>query len=445
MSKEKILIDSGLLESDHIKEIKNKCSIDVFVFLNDLRKDYALRNDEILKSNNIVFYSELLDFESSKTIDKAEIDIIEAISAMPTAIALAQRLQLGGLIPGYFNDYLALKVLILNAIKVINKNKFTKLIWTNTPHDWTWYLAEVGRKLSIPVYHTRVVNPFGVVQIVCNFRDVVTIKKTRTVKTSEVENIFQKYRGSYSDAMPIYERNNIKKYGLNRSLMVRFNAIFRNKSLFRMVVAGISEIKQIEYRNCYNKSCSEISVNYDFGIFFLHYQPERTTIPDGGDYFDQLSAIERICSELKENEILYVREHPSTFRLDFDLRYRSINFIKRLKALNKVKLLAVEGDVFDLVDKCKFVATVTGNVGFEALVRGVKTITFGNTFYDEFCGNLIIGKESKYGAIRHHLDKKMNFELETGEAIKDVLENSFEYNERIAGSVDAIIQIVNLS
>ena len=45
-------------------------------------------------------------------------------------------------------------------------------------------------------------------------------------------------------------------------------------------------------------------------IFFLHYQPEATSCPLGGSFYDQRTAIQQVYSQLDVNEILLVREHP---------------------------------------------------------------------------------------------------------------------------------------
>ena len=50
-----------------------------------------------------------------------------------------------------------------------------------------------------------------------------------------------------------------------------------------------------------------------YNYLFLHYQPEASSIPLAGMFADQMIAIEKINSKLKENECLVIKEHPCQF------------------------------------------------------------------------------------------------------------------------------------
>ena len=42
----------------------------------------------------------------------------------------------------------------------------------------------------------------------------------------------------------------------------------------------------------------------------LNYQPELTTSPMGGDFFDQLEMIELIDRNCPDSFVIYVKDHP---------------------------------------------------------------------------------------------------------------------------------------
>ena len=67
----------------------------------------------------------------------------------------------------------------------------------------------------------------------------------------------------------------------------------------------LKELKKYTY--------NKFSLEDDFIYYGLHYEPERSTLPDGGDFHDQLIAILKL-RELVPNEIkIYIKEHPSVF------------------------------------------------------------------------------------------------------------------------------------
>lgn len=113
-------------------------------------------------------------------------------------------------------------------------------------------------------------------------------------------------------------------------------------------------------------------------IFFLHYQPERSTLPEGYGFAQQLLAVQALRTAMPASWELLVKEHPATFRATCSWRERSRFFYTQLTTEANASLISVKCDTYQLIDNARVVATVTGTVGFEAYIRGRKSVAFGS-------------------------------------------------------------------
>ena len=84
--------------------------------------------------------------------------------------------------------------------------------------------------------------------------------------------------------------------------------------------------------------------------------------------------------------------------------------MKRIKA---VKFLPSWADTHELTKACKFVATITGTVGWEAICQGKPALVFGNAWYrnlegvHEWNNELTYEKISNSLVDHHRLEKKV--------------------------------------
>ena len=63
------------------------------------------------------------------------------------------------------------------------------------------------------------------------------------------------------------------------------------------------------------KNIKTFSYDYDYVYFPLHYEPERTTNPDGGIFHDQFIALCNLRKLVPENIKILIKEHQSQFFL----------------------------------------------------------------------------------------------------------------------------------
>lgn len=142
--------------------------------------------------------------------------------------------------------------------------------------------------------------------------------------------------------------------------------------------------KRKEYQKNYNNSVTkykDINLDTDFIYFALHLQPELTTNPLGYEYDDQLLAIERLSSIVPENWKIYVKENPIQ-----GYYQRDPFFFERLKKIKNIILVEKTFDTMTLIKKSKFVATITGSVGYEAVCEDKPALIFANTWYSSLPG-----------------------------------------------------------
>jgi len=114
----------------------------------------------------------------------------------------------------------------------------------------------------------------------------------------------------------------------------------------------------------------------------LHLQPERSTNPLGGVFDDQDVLVGMIASALPVGWRVYVKEHPSQFVPQYaSERGRWATLYDSLIAFPEVVLVSRQTASFDLIDNARAVATIAGTSSWEAIVRGVPTLVFGEAWY----------------------------------------------------------------
>jgi hypothetical protein len=122
---------------------------------------------------------------------------------------------------------------------------------------------------------------------------------------------------------------------------------------------------------------ADYSVSYIY--FPLSYQPEKTTSPDGDIFVNQFLCVEMIAKNLPPGWKVYVKEHPTQFMYEAQIRY--LNLYKDILSLPNVELIALGENTFQLIDNSKGVGVVTGSAGWEAVLRSKPCFVFGYTWY----------------------------------------------------------------
>jgi hypothetical protein len=137
-------------------------------------------------------------------------------------------------------------------------------------------------------------------------------------------------------------------------------------------------------------SCPDYSAKYVY--IPLHFQPERTTSPEGGVYHDQLKFVKDIATQAPRNVKLYVKEHPAQFKNYRGWMGRSLDFYERLQEINAVELISLGANQYKLIDNAVAVASVAGTAVIESIIRGTPATIGG---YPWFCPGILYRANSK--------------------------------------------------
>lgn len=140
-------------------------------------------------------------------------------------------------------------------------------------------------------------------------------------------------------------------------------------------------------QNAYSQNLKCVSQNHILNLtikyvyFPLHMQPESTTSVLGGEYCDQILAIERLAQMIPDDWRIYVKENPiQTYYMREEL------FFRRLQLIPQVQFVGREFNTYDLIRCSQFVATITGTAGWEAISGGKPVLVFGLAWYRKFPG-----------------------------------------------------------
>ena len=138
-----------------------------------------------------------------------------------------------------------------------------------------------------------------------------------------------------------------------------------------------------QLRNYYQKNVSMVNWNKKFVYFSLHFQPERSTVPEGGVFENQLLALDILSKSIPKDWLIYVKEHPRQFESNDPRRihYRNKEFYDKMLRNKNVRLIKIDEDSGKLIQKAIFTVTITGSAGWQSLIKNKPCLVFGNPWY----------------------------------------------------------------
>lgn len=172
-----------------------------------------------------------------------------------------------------------------------------------------------------------------------------------------------------------------------------FTKIYKKK--LRKLYAGKSkEINQIaaEIKNKGSKKVVAV---------FLQYQPEASTMPKGGVFYNQ----EKLIDFLQDLDgiSLVVREHPNQFSTMYARQPET--FRNKAFYRNDVHWHTHDETPYDLFSMADIVISVGGTVLIESMLRGLPSIALGKSFFSDLDQ---IHNVKSYEELRHLLGKEIS-------------------------------------
>lgn len=210
---------------------------------------------------------------------------------------------------------------------------------------------------------------------------------------------------SKSTKQPIFGKNGVLRNGVKYYYKNRTQSIEESRfSLLKYVLMKIQNNKYKQnLKKCYQKQTSEPDYTKKYIVFFLHYQPEATTSPKGDIFVNQRLCIETLLRNTPSDYYIYVKEHSTQFIYQGNSS-RIKEFYQDLLLSSRVKLMPLESDPFRLIDNSIAVSTVTGTVGWEAIVRHKPVICFGLIWYENYSGALKIRNSKDASEIMNFIE-----------------------------------------
>lgn len=119
-----------------------------------------------------------------------------------------------------------------------------------------------------------------------------------------------------------------------------------------------------------------------FVYFPMPYEPERTSNPDGGDFYEAMDALIALREFVPDDIAIYVKEHPSQYSAKLKgFQGRSPLHYRAIKNLHNVKLVELGVPSSKLIEHSEFVACITGTAAFEAALIGRRGVVFGSPWF----------------------------------------------------------------
>lgn len=283
---------------------------------------------------------------------------------------------------------------LARCVDILDATQPRIVCFTSTPHDlesWALFHAACANEVAVAAVAESALPWRARVRNITPHR-VYGYKETNELSiqrdwgegglSGRARDYIQRKRGKYHAAQPAYMVRQKQQRG--RRSTKKLLSVLTGKTPFSLdglIDYGYRALTTRSLQKTLGAVMTRELPRGPFIAMFLHYQPERTSIPEGGAYASQWIAIHKLLGTMPPEWRLVVKEHPSTFLLDMTRPFRHPDFYRGLAENPRVSLLTPQIDSFEVMDRAEAVVTLTGRVGFEAICRGVPAVVLGDAAY----------------------------------------------------------------
>lgn len=280
---------------------------------------------------------------------------------------------------------------IAMALELFARHKPDCLIFANIPHrSATVVLYGVAKALGIETAFCDQAQFPGRLWIINDWDDHGIFASSRRGEPVEIDIsppqvmpfYMRKIRGSGEKtlrALAKYAEFNL------RFLLTPFDLAFRaDNTGFNRVLDELRNAGQLLKYNANKQRTPFLSFEnlpQRFVYFPLHLQPEMTTDITGGNYGNQIAALEAVRQMVPAEIPVIIKENPKQNGL-----MRGPLFWERLAVLPNVVMTQDTASSLELIRRAMATAVITGTAGWEALRSGKPVILLGNTFWRRLPG-----------------------------------------------------------
>ncbi|GGI82071.1 hypothetical protein [Legionella impletisoli] len=346
--------------------------------------------------------------------------------------------------------------LIKAAIKTCSEVKPKLIVFSYEPHSLPMYIfKKVSQALNIMTV-TMTISPFTWRMFAeIENKKVIKLKKSSTSKKQleySINQFIQEKKGSYIAAKPFYEKRetnflirNLNKFRANAWMPHKFFMSYATLFYYQNIVVNRKLLEEKKY----------ICV-------FLQFQPEQTTLPDGGLFTHQLFAIQMLYFAAEKMGIsIVIREHPATFQVSYNRKWRSFDYYSKVKKIGQnIYFDSISSDPYWLIKNSLAVASITGTVLLESMLQGIPAIAFGNHPLKGFKSKAFVEGFCDHIQLKNKLAEAMSQPLEVITSdienyLEEIYPATFGPNEYVGNlnmtldtlretRVNALIQVLNL-
>lgn len=248
--------------------------------------------------------------------------------------------------------------------------------------DYILYLVAKSLNLEVVItIQSLIPNRFFCINSIEDFGLFNNNLNLPTPKETEVFKIDPEFKKDY-----FYMKKKEYKRGFLIDKLIRdiYRSIFPTREPIAFAGVIQKQVARFNYKKQYKiHALSEKSIDFSkkFVYFPLQLQPEITTSFFGGDFSDQILAIEKLAELLPEDWFIYVKENPKQ-----GFQQRNKYFYNRLSRIKNCLYLKDDIDTYKLITLSQFVSTVTGTAAWESISGGKPALVFGYNWYTKLPG-----------------------------------------------------------
>ena len=191
-----------------------------------------------------------------------------------------------------------------------------------------------------------------------------------------------------------------------------------------------------QWKNSTPQLLSSFQRSNPYVVFFLAFEPEASTNPMGGKFFEQRFAVEYLRVLLPPHFHIYIKDHPWYTENNCEAPYMNVvnphsfrksDFYDSLSCLPNVSFISSEiKDPDALICSSLATSSLNGTVTFDSIMRGIPAINFGHSGFEGLPGVIKSENINSFNCL--DLIKRGYSELlnsEHSQIISDYLRSSF--------------------
>lgn len=287
-----------------------------------------------------------------------------------------------------------LRELLMLIIQIIEDKQPDFLLASETPHN-PFYLAAFfffsWRK--IPTLYFQPAWTLGPLLLPRTGLDEPLLLEQQSDSSRTVDDFLELTWKSIAESLiggettPLQKYERLRTRRLARDVTELKKSLIVARNLFRSVLKGkalhelLIWVRRRRLLQSYN-SLTELNVTGPYGLFALHYQPERTSIPEGALLPQQLDVVALARRFLPAAMNLAVKEHENQVAPQlFGYQARSPKFYRAVNSMPDTLCFRGRSETRDLIVGSTVVFTMTGSIGIQAALLGVPCVYFGNPWW----------------------------------------------------------------